>query len=243
MITLYYSPGACSLAPHVVLEELGVRFEARRVVIADGETATPEFLAVNPKGRVPVLIVDDRPLTEAIALLAYLGSLRPEAGLLPSPGSLELGRCFEFMAFLASTLHIGYAQLWRPARFLPEGFPAQEAFTAQGREIVRRANAQIEAQLPSGWVLGSRYSVADAYLLPFWRWGLRIGLDMAADYPRWTAWKERMLARPAVRRAIAREGIEDQWGSDLPPAPDRRASPELASMPTLATDERLGPVL
>ncbi|HEV2746846.1 MAG TPA: glutathione binding-like protein [Allosphingosinicella sp.] len=211
MHILYYSPGACSLAPHIVLEETGILFEARRVSIADGELRSADYRAINPKERVPALAVDGEVLTEVPALLAYLASLAPAAELVPPAGTVAFGRCFELMAFLSSSLHIAYAQLWRPERFLPEDFAGRGAFTEQGRKTVRRHSAEIEAGLGGEWALGPRYSIADAYLFPFYRWGVRIGLAMADEHPRWTAWKDRMIRRPAVIRAVGREGIGFDW--------------------------------
>lgn len=207
MLKLYYSPIACSLAPHIVLEELGLPFEPVRVSIADGEHQRPDYLAVNPRGRVPALAVDGEIVTEVPALLAYLASLRPEAGLVPPPGTLEFARCFEWLAFLSSSLHIAFAQFRRPERFLPPGAPA-EAFSEHGREQTRQLYLEIDRRLAGPWAVGERYSLADPYLLPFYLWDVRVGLDVARACPRWTAWKGRMAERPAVQRAAQREGIE-----------------------------------
>ena len=206
MLTLFYSPGACSLAPHIVLEELGLDFERRPVLIAEREHLSEEYLRINPRGRVPTLIADGTMITEVPAILTYLGSLRRDSGLLPPDGSVELARACELAAWLSSTLHIAYAQLWRPERFLPEGADSS-VLVEHGRTLVRRHNTQLEAWIKGPWLLGESYSIADAYLLPFYRWGNRIGLAMSREYPRWADWTRRMLERPAVARAIATEGI------------------------------------
>lgn len=206
---LYYSPGACSVAPHILLEETGLAFEAKRVVIANGEHRTAEYRAINPRERVPSLRVDGEVLTEVPALLVYLAGRAPEARLIPAEGSTELAQCLSLCAFLSSSLHIAYAQLWRPERFLPDGFPPREreAFSANGKAIVRQLNREIDQRLGREWALDWGYSIADAYLFPFYRWAVRIGLPMKEDCPRWTAWNDRMTGRPAVRRALEREGI------------------------------------
>ena len=206
MLTLFYSPGACSLAPHVLLEELQLEFERRPVLIADGGHLSEEYLKINPRGRVPTLVVDGNAITEVPAILTYLASLKPEARLVPPGGSLELAKAYELVAWLSSTLHIAYAQLWRPERFLPEGAEST-VLVEHARELIRRHNSEVDGWIKGPWMLGENYSIADAYLLPFYRWGNRIGLTMAAECPRWSGWTERMLERPAVAKTIAIEGI------------------------------------
>jgi glutathione S-transferase len=208
MLTYFYSPGACSLAPHVVLEELGLEFERRPILIAEGEHRSKEYLEINPRGRVPTLISDGTVITEVPAILTYLASLKPEAGLLPPNGSLDLAKAHELAAWISSTLHIAYAQLWRPERFLPEGADVT-ALVDHAGTLIRRHCSEVDGRIKGPWVLGDRYSVADAYLLPFYRWGNRIGLPMARDYPRWAEWTRRMLERPAVAKIIQVEGISE----------------------------------
>ncbi len=211
MLALYYSPGACSLGPHIALEELGLAHELRRTVLAEGQHLTPEYLAINPRARVPALaFADGRIVTEGPAIMALLNAMRPEAGLLPPAGSWELGKALEWMAWMSSTLHIAYAQIWRPERFLPaDGDKA--AFSAQGRRNVEARIVEIEAGIVGPWLIGKAYTLADAYLLAFYRWGIRIGLKLEETSPRWTAWKDRMLERPAVLRALEGEGIGTVW--------------------------------
>lgn len=207
MISLYYSPGACSLASHIVLEEIGAPFEAKRVTIAEGEHLQPDYLALNPHGRVPVLTDGDFVLTESPAILAWLGQRFPEAGLLDLGDDERLGRTLELLSFFSSSVHIAFAQVWRAARFAA-GDSARDEVIAAGRLAVDGYFAELEALVgDGGWAVGGRYSIADPYLLVFYRWGGRIGVDMSA-YPGWSRHKEAMLARPAVQRALATEGIE-----------------------------------
>jgi glutathione S-transferase len=208
-MTLYYSPGACSLAPHVVLEEIGAPFEARRVAIAQGQHLLPEYLQINPRGRVPTLVIDGHPVSEAAAILVHLAHRHPASGLVPAE-ALANARCYEWLLFLASSVHIAYAQFWRPRRFLPAGTD-DSVLVASGKADIVRYVAEIEARVDSGWLVGDRFSIADAYLLPFYRWGVRIGLDMENSAPKWTRWKDRMLLRPAVLRALETEGIGTSW--------------------------------
>ena len=210
---LYYSPGACSLAAHVVLEEIGEPFEARRVTIAEGENFKPEYLAINPRGFLPALEVEGQILTESPAILAYLASTEGGRHLAPERGTVAYGQALRWLAWISGTLHVAYARFWRSHRFLP---PDADATTliARGREDVIAACAEIEATIGEPWALGEAFSVVDANLLPFYRWGVRIGLDMDA-WPRWTALTRETLKRPAVRRALATEQPTPEWGSAL----------------------------
>lgn len=207
MLTLYYSPGACSLAAHIILEEIGQPFTTQPVLIHEGQTQAPEFLALNPHGRVPVLEADGRVITESVAILTYLGLRFPASGVLPLHDLRLTARALELLTFFASSVHIAVAQIWRSHRFAADE-AAYPAVQASGLANVRAFFAEIEALAAAGdWVLGDHFSIADPYLLVFYRWGRMLGLDMAA-FDAWTAHTRRMLARPAVRRALAREGIE-----------------------------------
>jgi glutathione S-transferase len=207
MIKLYYSPGACSLAPHIALEEAGADFEAQRVAIAAGDNRRPDYLAVNPHGFVPALEVDGEVITENVAVLTCIASRFPEARLLPFDCPVALARALTQMAFLSSSVHIAFAQIWRPHRFTPDESVHQQ-IVAGGRERVLRYYDEIEGRLAgSTWLAGDEMTLADPYVFVFFRWGNRIGLDMAA-WPHWAAHSRRMLERPAVRRALAREGLD-----------------------------------
>ena len=207
MLTLYYSPGACSLAAHIVLEEAGAAFEAKRVTIVKGEHQTPDYLALNPHARVPTLTDGDYVLTESPAILSYLGHRFADAGLLELDNLEHLGRTQELLNFFSSSVHIAFAQVWRAARFA-DSESAQAEIVACGRTAVEKYFTELEALAQDGaWIVADRYSIADPYMLVFYRWGWRIGLDMGR-YPGWTRHKEKMLARPAVQRAVAREEID-----------------------------------
>lgn len=208
--TLFFSPGACSLAPHIVLEELGLPYEARRTVVAEGAQLKPEFLAVNPRARVPALVIRDaqgtRTLTEVSAILFYLAGLKPEAKLLPSGGE-PLARAVEWLSWLGSSVHAhAFAQAFKPARFLADT-GQHPALQARGRELLNGYFADLQERLPEqGFALGD-YTVVDAYLLVFYRWGYRIGIDMRAVYPKYTRHAEAVVVRPAVQRTLQQENI------------------------------------
>lgn len=219
MYRLYYSPGACSMAVHIVLEEIGEPYELELVSSAGARrgsmTDTPEWKAVNPKGRVPALAPvagriggADGLLTEAHAILIYLGMTYPAARLLPAEPA-AFARAVEWMNWLASNVHaMSYGQIWRPLRFVADeqGVPALQA---KGREALLEQYLYIERLLDDGrdWALPGAYSVVDPYLLVFYQWGGRIGLPMREAYPAWARLTERVTARPAVRRVLEQENI------------------------------------
>ena len=204
---LYYAPTACSLAVHAALEEAGLPFEPRAIDFAAGEQTSPDYLKVNPRGRVPALVVDGQVVTEVPALLTYVAGLSPEAGLVPPPGTLAHARCFEWLGFLSSTLHVAYAQYRRPQRFLAEESACREQLAAEGRDITIALYREVEQRLGPGWAAGQSRSIADLYLLPVHFWAWRLDLDMAAECPKWTALVRRLAERPGVKRALEREGL------------------------------------
>lgn len=208
-LKLYYSPGACSLAPHLALEETGADYEPVRVMLAKGEQNTPEYRRINPKGRVPALAQDDWVVTENPAILRLIAARHPDAGLWPDD-PLDEARCAEWLAWLSSTIHVSYAHVRRPERYA-DGEAAQDAVIAKGKETCREVWRAVDERLGSGpWALGQRFSVADPYLTVFWTWGRgpTLGFRMEQEFPNWTAHARRMAERPAVRRVFEREGLE-----------------------------------
>ena len=205
--TLYYSPGACSLAPHIVLEEIGRPFLLSLASTSDGTTRTPEYLRLNPKGRVPILTSGDSVLTEAPAILLHLAVSNPEAGLLASSTD-GLARSIEWFNWLSATVHsVAIRQIWRPESFTRDE-SQHEDIVAKGKENLDSAFALIEERMSrSAWTVGDRYSTVDPYLLVFYRWGNRIGFDMRGLYKSWTRHTLRVLDRAAVQRALTQEEI------------------------------------
>jgi glutathione S-transferase len=192
MLTLYFAPGSSSMAPHIALHELGVPFEARRLSFSKRENRTPAYLALNPEGKVPTLLVEGRPLTEVAAILFYLAKRFPEAGLLPE-GDLEAeAQAVSWMSFIAATIH--------PAR-------------RQGVQRCNEVYAIAEQRLgPRDWVLG-HYSVADIHLFRlYWRF-VNMRHPEAGVFPNLTAHYQRMMARPAVQRTCQ---VEASIGYELP---------------------------
>ena len=205
--TLYFSPGSCSLAPHIVLEEIGRPFQLSLSSTSDGSTHTPQYLQLNPKGRVPVLVTGNSVLTEAPAILLHLALSNTDRQLLSEiPDGLV--RSIEWFNWLSGTVHaVAIRQVWRPESFT--AIRAQhEDIVAKGKQNLEDAFAHIEFRLAkTEWAVGGRYSIVDPYLLVFYRWGNRIGFDMRARYQAWTMHALRVMDRPATARALATEGI------------------------------------
>ena len=204
-ITLYYSPGACSLAPHIVLEELGIAYEPVRISTAEGQQRSPEYLKINPRARVPALVVDGRVLVENVAILSYLGGGFAAKGLWPER-TWDQAQAISFMAWLADTVHPAFAHIYRPERYA-QGEACIDAVKEGGGKTFGECLAEID-RLVAGkrWAVGGSFSVVDAYLLVFYRWGRRNAFPMQ-DLTHYTALVERVLARPAVKKVMADEGI------------------------------------
>ncbi len=207
MIKLYYSPGHCSLAPHIVLEELGIAFESILVSVKDGEHLKADFLRLNPKARVPVLVVDSKVLTENVAILTYLGGGYAQRGLWPKE-TWKQAEALSLMAWLASSVHITFAGIARPERYTADA-AAKETVKTQCRITLLKYFADIEKMLTGKtFAMGGQYTVCDPNLLVFYRWGYRVGLDMKTEFPQWTKHALRVASRPTVKRVFEIEGIK-----------------------------------
>lgn len=201
-LTFYYTPTTCSLASHIALEESGLPFEASRIRLHDPE-AVAIWRQTNPSGSVPALISNGRLLTENVAILNYVARLAPEAGLLPDE-PFDQATALSLTAWFASTVHITGRMARAPLRFTADE-TAWEPLKTEGR-IRFEANMRKVDTLLAGrdWLVGDRLSVADAYALVFYAWGV------AGDYPmtemtHYSALARRMAERPGVQRAMARE--------------------------------------
>ena len=205
MLKLYYSPGACSLVPHIALEEAGVELTALRIPIAEGGHLTPEYLAINPHARLPSLETDRGVITENGAVVNFIADRFGAAGSVPRGDPYAAARCNELLGWFGSSVHIAFAEVWRGGRFTDDQslWPALEA---GGRKILGRQFDEIETLCGGEWLVATGFTAADSYALTFLRWARRIGFDISR-YPNWAALAGRALKRPAVLRALDREGL------------------------------------
>jgi glutathione S-transferase len=201
MLNFYYTPTACSTASHIALEESGAPYEANRVKLYTPEAAA--FYEINPKGTVPALKADGVVVTENVAILMYIARKFPEARLLP-PDLLQEALCLSIMAWFASTVHITRRQARVPERFSGDE-STHSSIRLAGRETFWRHLQTIDAMFADKtWIMGEQFTVADCYAIVFYHWGLIDELPMA-ELVHYTAFKERMVARPGVLKVLQRE--------------------------------------
>lgn len=207
MLKFYYSPGACSLASHIMLIETGAPHELSKVPVADKSNKRPEYLAVNPRGLIPALEGEGWTMTENAAIMLYLAHRYPEAQLLPS-GSEALARALEWLLWQSSTAHPAFAHLWRPERFVdtPED---QETIKKAALSRVQAVAQEIESWLSRNpYAAGLSFSAADGMFLVLYRWLWRAGETVDEEtFPAWTSYVLRLRERPSVQKALAIEQI------------------------------------
>jgi glutathione S-transferase len=197
---LFYSPGACSLSPHIVLREIGLPFTLERVDFKTGQTASgADFKTINPKAYVPALQLDDGQLiTEGPAIVQYLADLVPDKGLAPAAGGIDRVRLQEWLTFIGTELHKNFSPLFRPG---PEETKA--AAVARLERWFGWLNTEL-GQRP--YLLGEKFSVADVYLFVVLSWGKFVKLSLD-PFPALIAYQGRIAARPSVQAALQAEGL------------------------------------
>lgn len=198
---LYYTPGACSLAPHIVLREGGFQFELEKVDLGTKNTADgTDFHTVNPKGYVPALVLDDgQVFTETAVVIQYLADQTPRSALAPAPGSLARYRLQEWLNFIAAELHKALAPLFNPE--LPS------AVQQMVRETADRKLAYLDQHLEQNeYLLEGGFSVADSYAFAIVNWKNFFGIDLA-QWPSLAAYYDRIARRDSVHAAMAAEGL------------------------------------
>jgi glutathione S-transferase len=200
-VKLYYSPGACSLSPHIVLHELGVPFEP---VLASTKTHKlldgTDYYTINPKGYVPLLELDDgQRLSEGPAIVQYLADQSPAKGLIAAAGTMPRYRQIEWLNFISSELHKSYSPLFNPAM----NEDGKAVFRKRLRGRYEYLNQQLEGK---SFLMGDAFSVPDAYLFTVTNWAKVVGVDIT-DLQHVQAFMARMAARPAVQAALKSEGL------------------------------------
>jgi len=201
---LYFAPGACSLSPHIVARELDIPLQIEKVDLQAKKTASGrDFLQINPKGYVPALELDDGDvLTEGPAIVQFLADQKPQAGLAPANGTVARAHLQEMLNFISTELHKTYGPLF---------YPATSAETREERkEYLRKRFAYVDGVLAKQrFLLGDKFSVADAYLFVVTGWARHVDLDLSG-YKALTDFQQRVAARPAVQAAMVAEGLIKQ---------------------------------
>jgi glutathione S-transferase len=200
---LYFSPGACSLSPHIILQETGLPFTIEKVDLRSKQTASgADYLGINPKGYVPALETDQGVLlTEGPAIIQYLADQVPEKQLAPAIGSMERYQLMSWLNFIGTEIHKNYSPLFNPA--------GSDESKDNARQNLAKRYAYVERMLEGReYLVGTRFSVADGYLFVVTNWAGMLKLDMSA-FPNIAAFQKRIVARPAVQQAMKAEGLID----------------------------------
>src|ERR1700736_3183376 len=204
MFKLYYAPGTCALASHIALQEAGAAYTTERVDFKANQQNSPEYLAINPKGRVPTLVTDRGVLTETPAMLAFIAQSFPQAKLAPLDDPFEFAKVQAFNSYLCSTVHVAHAHKLRGARWATE----ETTFADMKRMVPKTVGAcfaLIERDMLKGpWVMGERYTICDPYLYTLAGWLEGDSVDIAT-LPKVADHRKRMSERPAVQKVMAEQ--------------------------------------
>ena len=204
---LYYSPGTCALAVHIVLEELGMVYEVEQVNLRDKTTASGDYYQVNPKGAVPALRMDDGEiLTEANVIMQYLADQKPERMMVPSYGTMERYRLMEMMNYISMDLHRSYSPLFAAGRLVKDE-KAQEELRANIKEMLMPKLTAMNAKLAGkNFLFGESMCIADAYFYTIMTWNKHWSID-TSKWGNISSFMTRMNARPGVLKALKAEGL------------------------------------
>ena len=204
MLKLYYAADTCSLATHIVLEEVGANYATARIDFVTQQQRSPEYLAINPKGRVPALVTDRGILTETPAMLAFVAQSFPAAGLAPFDDAFAFAEVQAFNSYLCSTLHVAHSHRMRGHRWADD----EAAIAAMQRKVPQSVTACYELierdMLKGPWVMGEQYTICDPYLFTVALWLEGDSVDLA-DLPKVADHRKRMSERPAVQKVLAEE--------------------------------------
>jgi glutathione S-transferase len=204
MLKLYYAPGTCALASHIALQETGAAYTIERIDFKINQQNSPEYLAINPKGRVPALMTDRGILTETPAMLAFIAQDFPQAKLAPLHDPFEFAQVQAFNSYLCSTVHVAHAHRVRGYRWATD----EASFADMKRKVPQTVGAGFalieRGMLRGPWVLGESYTICDPYLFTLAQWLEGDGVDLST-LPRVMDHRARMAERPAVRKALAEE--------------------------------------
>lgn len=213
MIELYYVPATASMAPHIVLEELGIPFTLKRIDQDGGELNSPQYRKLNPNGLIPVLIDNGNVLFETAAICLHLSDCNPQAGLMPALGTAERAQAYKWLSWLSTTMQQALINYFYPHR-LAATDDAIAQVKAHAEQKVQVCLDQLETQLASHsgpWLLGETYLLPDLYAMMLCRWTRNFAGRKARELPHIAPWLQRVLARPAVLRVYAKEEIAQPW--------------------------------
>ena len=204
MLKLYFAPGTCALASHIALRDAGAAYTVARIDFKSNQQNSADYLAINPKGRVPALVTDRGILTETPAMLAFIAQSFPQAALAPLGDAFAFADVQAFNSYLCSTVHIAHAHRMRGYRWATE----ESSFADMKRKVPESVGASFalieRGMLRGPWVMGEQYTICDPYLFTLAQWLEGDGVDLAA-LPKVTDHRKRMSERPAVRAALAEE--------------------------------------
>jgi glutathione S-transferase len=201
MFKLYYAPGTCALASHITLEEAGASYATERLDFKSNQQTSPEYLKLNPKGRVPTLVTDHGILTETPAMLAFIAQSFPKAKLAPLEDAFAFAQVQAFNSYLCSTVHVAHAHKGRGYRWATE----ESSFADMKRKVPQTVGACFALiALKGPWVMGEQYTVCDPYLFTLALWLEGDSVDLAA-LPKVADHRKRMSERPAVKKVLAEE--------------------------------------
>ena len=209
-LKLYFAPGACSFVPHVLLQLSGAPFEPVMVKLHKGEQNGEEYKAINPRGQVPVLVDEDKVITQIVAIILYLDQKFPDAKFLPTE-PIARAKSIEVLAWMNNTVHPTFTHIFMPHKYSDQA-DVQAALKTFNTQVYKDLLAEIEALVvrqlsPSGWLSGERLGPLDAYALTLTRWGSIAGID-PATYPSLWAHVNRVAADPCVAQVIERERLQ-----------------------------------
>ncbi|MBS1962952.1 MAG: glutathione S-transferase N-terminal domain-containing protein [Bdellovibrionales bacterium] len=206
---LYYSQGACSLAPHIILEELGIPYTAQQVVMDKGENERPEFLKLNPMGAVPVLeTTDGKVITEGVAIQQYLADLKPELNLAPRNGTFERTQLHEWLNFISTEIHKSVGAIFSVGAYAQSPAAQEEVKTNLIEMAGKKLDVAEKLLGTKKFAMGDTFTIADAYLFTIFSWTPYVGLRQE-KWPNLVAHSKRVMERPAVRRTMAAEELLD----------------------------------
>ncbi len=218
MIRLHFYPSTAAMVPHILLEELGVPYERVLVDRANDVHKSPEYLALNPNGLIPVLVDGDLVLYETAAICLHLADAHPQAGLLPALGSPERAHAYKWLMWLTNTLQATLIVYFYPHRWVEEGSAAQNEVRAMAKRRVGELLDQLDAELArhgGPWFMGQAHSLLDAYVFTLCRWTRHFSDDSpvrpARERPHLGPYLQRMLERPALQRVMTNEGLSPAY--------------------------------